>query len=170
MLFHLIYSALLVAAVSSQGCGAVYDQCLVNNDQFYSSTCQPMVNQTMQTICQCYRYVNRKLCFSNCAQDVITSNAVVLQDFQNTQAFITSDCGAAGLNPNSPLPQPAPWQTTGFVSPSQSSVGNSPSATGASLPQSTSAQKSGGYEVATQFTPYILASLSGLVLVIPTFF
>ncbi len=81
-----------------------YESCLQINDQYVASTCSPMTNATMASICICYARANRKNCFLQCTGDPVVQQAALA--FENE---LIAACSAVGLNPKA-LP-PAPWNT-----------------------------------------------------------
>ncbi|KAH6583227.1 hypothetical protein BASA60_001546 [Batrachochytrium salamandrivorans] len=97
-----------IVQCKAQGCFDTFTSCLQIGDQFETSTCLPLraTNQSMYSICECYRYVNRDICYNQCP-----NNATLQQERSTIIApQINQTCTPAGLNPKG-LPQPPPWQS-----------------------------------------------------------
>ncbi|KAK5665222.1 hypothetical protein QVD99_008067 [Batrachochytrium dendrobatidis] len=142
MPFYTAVSLLLLAnamSTAAQGCMDTFSLCLVVSDQFEAATCVPqkLVNQTLYTACECYRNVNRDLCYNQCS-----GNATLQAERLTTVAvMINQTCSEAGLNPHA-LPQPPPWQRFGL-----------PSSTVASTPPTNTAGTAGAPVAGTANTP-----------------
>ena len=104
---QVIATLTLAAAVVGQDCGFSYTNCLEANDQFVAGTCTGFqtTNSTLYSVCQCYGYVNRDLCFNQCQNGM---NSTVLAYKASIEATMNSVCASVGLNSKA-LPQPAPW-------------------------------------------------------------
>ncbi|KAJ3051509.1 hypothetical protein HK097_007460 [Rhizophlyctis rosea] len=175
-LFPLLLSAIAVTLPSpsvAQGqCSPdVYRECLSQNQNFETSTCQspavttawPYQNVSMSTVCSCYRYVNLGLCYTQCSADVnITReyNEVILPN-------ITQTCTEAKLNPKA-LPAIAPWRAdfnkTTTIAASQSATASRTAAASPTATGSTQGSGAEGVKVALGGLAAFVGGVAALVL------
>ncbi|KAH6565856.1 hypothetical protein BSLG_000317 [Batrachochytrium salamandrivorans] len=128
-----------IVQCKAQGCFDTFTSCLQIGDQFETSTCLPLraTNQSMYSICECYRYVNRDICYNQCP-----NNATLQQERSTIIApQINQTCTPAGLNPKG-LPQPPPWQR--FELPSASAANPAPTSGAGAAGASTTNQTGTG--------------------------
>ncbi|KAL2911191.1 hypothetical protein HK105_209342 [Polyrhizophydium stewartii] len=136
-------AALAPLAAAQAGCFDTFQPCLEANNVYETTTCVPLrlQNQTMYAVCECYRLVQRDLCYLQCP------NNQTVQDERNGTLGpqITQSCAAVSLNPKA-LPQPPPWQKFGLPS----STSATPAATSAasSAPSPTGATGASGKNAA----------------------